>query len=131
MNPSRRSVAKGVAWTLPVLTVAAAAPSVAASSTLPPVTLIGKADKCPGNSDVPGGWPKHGYRLEISGPTEVPVIEYVVLNNGDTPAVVAGPTMIAVNTWEWVLDAESSASKITVKLLGYNQIVVKAKPHCN
>lgn len=39
-NPSRRSVAKGAAWAVPAVAVAATAPSLAASTTCDPVTVM-------------------------------------------------------------------------------------------
>lgn len=128
-NPSRRNVAKGVAWTLPVLTIAAAAPSLAASGSPAPPT--GWADKCPGQSDVPDGWPKHGYRLVMNGVDKTPVIASITQNNGKVPDVVAGPTPLGGGSWEWVLDATSSPSSLIVTLLGYPMVTIPASPHCN
>lgn len=124
----RRTVAKGAAWTLPVIAIAAAAPSVAASSSPEPPT--GFAEKCPGQSDVPGDWPKHGYRLVMNGIDSQPVIAQVTQNNGKTPLVVAGPTPLGGGSWEWVLDADSSPSSLTVTIVGYPTVVVPASPHC-
>lgn len=129
---NRRTLAKGAAWTAPAIMVAAAAPSLAASPTDP--DLSAAADKCPGQSDVPGGWPKHGYRLTITGTPEVPEWVEVVLNNGKPAPVVAGPTPTAPGQWEYVLDAQSSPSTLTVTVKVANRppetLTVKASPHC-
>lgn len=134
VSMSRRQVATGVAWTLPAITIAAAAPSLAASPDDPQV-VAGHADKCPGASDVPGGWPKHGYRLTITGTAEAPYGISVTLNNGKPATVVAGPTPTAPGVWEYVLDAGSSPSSLTV-LVGLangttETLTVKASPHCD
>lgn len=129
---NRRDLAKGAAWTAPAIMVAAAAPSLAASPTDP--ALSAAADKCPGASDVPGGWPKHGYRLTITGTAESPYGISVTLNNGKPATVVAGPTPTAPGVWEYVLDAGSSPSSLTV-LVGLangttETLTAKASPHC-
>lgn len=51
---SRRSLVRGVAWTVPVVAVAAHAPAFAASS--PPIIITGFTDaaKCSGRSGAPG-----------------------------------------------------------------------------
>lgn len=127
----RRSLAKGVAWTLPAITIAAAAPSLAAS----PVTRVtGWAQKCPGASDVPGGWPKHGYvvHLDVTPTPEVVVPITVLLNNGKYGQIVTDATPGGVG-WSFVVDAGSSPSKLTVTVLidGTEHTVhVKAHPHC-
>ena len=125
----RRTVAKGVAWTLPVLTIAAAAPSLAASGS-PTPTPAGWADKCPGASDVPGGWPKQGYRLVLSNVEGTPVIAHIEQGNGKTPDVVQGPTPLGGKTWEWVIDAKSSPSTLIVTLVGHMPATIKTHPHC-
>ena len=129
-HPDRRTLAKGAAWAAPAIMVAAAAPSLAASSD---VHLTARADKCPGASDVPGGWPKHGYRLVITGTADAPLAVTVVLNNGKTATIVAGPTPVAPGEWEYVLDAQSSPSRLTVAVTlatGTQTLSVKASPHC-
>lgn len=50
-QPSRRSIVRGVAWSVPVVSVAATAPVFAASAD--PITGFVEALKCPGNS-TPG-----------------------------------------------------------------------------
>ena len=47
-SPSRRTVVKGAAWTMPAVLVAAPAPVVAAS--VAPLTFSGSACKLPGGS---------------------------------------------------------------------------------
>ena len=111
---NRRNLAKGAAWAAPVLMVAAAAPSVAAS-TPPPTRVTGWAEKCPGASDVPGGWPKHGYRvvLAITPEPSVVVPVEVTLGNGRWARIVTDATRTA-DGWEFVVDAGSSPSTLTV-----------------
>ena len=46
---SRRTVAKGMAWSVPAVAVASAAPVFAASGA-PPTPAVGEACKLPGNS---------------------------------------------------------------------------------
>lgn len=105
---TRRNVTKGAAWAVPALTVAAAAPSLAASNT--GHTVI-SACKYPGNS----GPVKKGYRLVIAGEettvtignaslfsvTEYPGgYEYVFKSNsnsGAEPVVTVNGKIIAVH----------------------------------
>jgi hypothetical protein len=49
---SRRTVARGVAWSAPIAAVGVAAPAFAASKCTPEVTLSPLSCKCPGRSDV-------------------------------------------------------------------------------
>lgn len=58
---SRRTLAKGAAWAVPAVAVAAAAPAYAASEG--PIRLTGKACKLPGNSSPPY---KQGYLYEAT-----------------------------------------------------------------
>ena len=55
LTPSRRTVAKGAAWAVPVVAVASAAPAMAGS--LPPVHI----DFTAGGCKIPGNSMKHGY----------------------------------------------------------------------
>ena len=127
---NRRSLAKGVAWTAPAVMVAAAAPSLAASPTAPKVT--GSAWKCPGASDVPGGWPKHGYLIRLATDAEVVVPVEVTLGNGKHATVLTDATRTA-HGWEFVVDADSSPSTLTVHAVidgATHAVTVKAHPHC-
>lgn len=132
-NLDRRNLAKGAAWAAPVLMVAAAAPMVAAS-TSPPTRVTGWADKCPGASDVPGGWPKHGYRVVLvvtPEPTIVMPIE-VRLGNGKYATVITDAVRTA-DGWEFVVDATSSPSSLTITVdidSTTHTFAVKAHPHC-
>lgn len=128
---NRRNLAKGVAWTAPAIAVAAAAPSLAASSTPPKVT--GFAEKCPGASDVPGGWPRHGYRVVLTTDADVVVPVEVTLGNGKSAAIVSDATPIP-GGFEFVVDAGSSPSTLTVhvSLDGHpTTITLKAYPRCS
>ena len=133
MSVSRRNVTKGAAWAAPVLMVAAAAPMVAAS-TAPPTRVVGWADKCPGASDVPGDWPKHGYRVVLTitpEPTIVVPIQ-VTLGNKKYATIITDPVRTS-DGWEFVVDADSSPSTltITVNIDGTTHtFAVKAHPHC-
>lgn len=72
---SRRSVAKGIAWTAPAITIAATAPALAASGSEAPVLVTGSswADKCQGESQISGGWSKQGYRIRLTvSPADAP-----------------------------------------------------------
>ena len=129
----RRNLAKGAAWAAPVLMVAAAAPSVAAS-TPPPTRVTGFAMKCPGASDVPGGWPKNGYRvvLAITPEPSVVVPVEVTLGNGKWARILGDATRTA-HGWEFVVDAGSSPSTLTVVVAidgTTHTLAVKAHPHC-
>lgn len=122
---SRRTV-----WSAPVIVVAAAAPQVAAS---PQNTVsISNARKCPGNSDVPGGFPKHGYTMEVySSVDQIHVVQVVTGNGKEAEVVLFEP--ISDNRWELVVDAASSPSTIVVTLsvAGVNsQHLVATAPHC-
>lgn len=129
----RRNLAKGVAWTAPAITIAAAAPMVAASPS-PTPTVTGWVEKCPGQSDVPGGWPRHGYRVVLTirpEPSVVVPVE-VRLGNGKHATILGDATRTATG-WEFVVDASSSPSTftVTVSIDGTTHTVaVKAHPHC-
>lgn len=147
---SRRHLAKGAAWPVPAVVIAAAAPSLAASGssspgdggpgTTPPAVVEGLslADKCQGKSQVPGGWPKQGYRLEltvspVTAPT--PTISSITLSNGtpgEVPAVT--PVQLRPGVWEYVVKAASSPSTLTVVYtVGAGPVQtarVHASPHC-
>lgn len=129
----RRTLAKGAAWAAPVLTVAAAAPMVAASHT-PSPTVTGWADKCPGASDVPGQWPKHGYRVVLTVRPEPSVVVpvNVRLGNGKYAKVITD-AIRSGEGWEFVVDANSSPSSMTVTVNIDGSLVtvaIKAHPHC-
>jgi hypothetical protein len=73
---SRRSVAKGLAWSVPAVAIASAAPAIAASGAPPELTFV-SACKYPGNSC--GSRPK-GYSLffRIGNPTGKTIYIYSV-----------------------------------------------------
>lgn len=142
-QPSRRTVATGVAWALPAVGLAAAAPSLAASApgdgpSTPTVdTTTSFAEKCPGESAVPGGWPKQGYRLVLivtPASAPAPLITSVVLGNGKAGEVLPiGPTRLGGGAWEYVVAAQSSPSSLTVTYtIGDRPVLsatVPASPH--
>lgn len=129
----RRALAKGAAWTVPAIAIAASAPALAASTTSA-VKVTGFADKCPGQSDVPGGFPKHGYRVVL---TVLPVassviVGSVVLGNSKTATALTQPVQIGIG-WELVVDAASSPSSLAVfgSVDGEPfECRVRAFPHC-
>ena len=131
----RRTLAKGAAWTLPALAVAAAAPSLDASTTPPEDTCVnGYADKCPGVSDVPGGYPKHGYRVLLTiAPTPSVVVPVEVRQNNGKIAQILTDAVYTGLGWEFIVDAKSSPSKLTVIVNvdgTLHTIAIKASPHC-
>ncbi|KRE35531.1 hypothetical protein ASG73_16495 [Janibacter sp. Soil728] len=151
---SRRHLAKGAAWTIPAVAIAASAPSLAASpsngpgegtpgdgGSQPPVVVEGSsfAEKCQGNAEVPGGWPKQGYRMEltVSSPdAPAPKVLSVVLGNGSTGTVLdVGPVQLRPGVWEYVVQAASSPSSLTITYTigdGTTQsATIPASPHCN
>lgn len=130
---NRRTLAKGAAWTLPAIAVAASAPSLAASPGDPRI-IAGEARKCPGNSDVPGGFPKHGYvvHLTLDPQPEIVVPVSVLLGNGKYATVVTDATREGTG-WSFVVDAGSSPSQLSVTVLADGVELtasVKASPHC-
>lgn len=150
-NLTRRSMAKGVAWALPAVSIAASAPSLAASDSssipgggdggdpAPPVVdeATSFAEKCQGQSQVPGGWPKQGYRLVLttSADAPAPIISSVVLGNGKEAEVLPiGPTAIGPGAWEYVIKAKSSPSSLTVVYTinggSTRTATISASPHC-
>lgn len=82
---NRRNFAKGAAWTVPAISIAAAAPMIAASTGFP-TRVTGWACKMPGNS----GAIKHGYRvvLTITPEPQTVVPVQVVLGNGRYAQIV-------------------------------------------
>lgn len=145
---SRRHLAKGAAWTLPAVAIAAAAPSLAASGNgspgdddpQPPVVVQASsfAQKCQGQAEVPGGWPKQGYRmvLTVSSPdAPAPQVTSVVLGNGSTATVLdIAPVQLSPGVWEYVVKAASSPSSLTITYtIGdgtTRTATIPASPHC-
>ena len=144
---SRRTLAKGVAWTAPAITIATAAPSLAASSSQvdpedPGVPTIAEgssfAEKCQGNSQVPGDWPKQGYRVQLTvtpATAPSPTLQTVTLGNGKSGTIIAGPTSLGEGLWEYVVDASSSPSSLILTYTfapdGATQTAtIPARPNC-
>lgn len=85
---SRRTVAKAMAWSVPVIAVAAAAPIAAASEAL--LTSTGEGCKLPGNSNGPERYKGYVFGLRAANPTNVTAIVTIVsatLDGGDLGAV--------------------------------------------
>lgn len=145
---SRRHLAKGAAWSLPAVAIAAAAPSLAASEAgsrgsgdpQPPVVIQASsfAQKCQGQAEVPGGWPKQGYRmvLTVSSPdAAAPQVISVVLGNNKPGTVLdIAPVQLSPGVWEYVVKAASSPSSLTITYtIGDGTIrtaTISASPHC-
>jgi hypothetical protein len=53
---TRRTVARGVAWSAPVAAVGVATPAFAVSPCTPTLTLSGDSCKCPGQSEIDQPW---------------------------------------------------------------------------
>ncbi len=63
---SRRTVAKAMAWTVPVIAVAATVPQAAASAPPPPFFDFGNGKKNPGNSCTNACIPKQSYGVPVT-----------------------------------------------------------------
>lgn len=129
----RRTLAKGVAWMAPAISIAAAAPSLAASTSAEH-KVAGFGDKCPGQSNVPHGFPKHGYRLvlTISPKPSIVVPVSVLQGNSKYATIVTDATFNGVG-WEFIVDAKSSPSKVTVTVLVddvEHTVDIDTRPHC-
>lgn len=126
---SRRTIAKGAVWAVPTLLVGGAAPAFAAS---PPPYLTSVACKAPGESDVPGGYPKHGYLYTIT--TRSALVTITVLSvavNGVN--VVWSIRTVGPNKSLILVDANSSPSSFVMTMLVNGVRVVEtvsASPHC-
>ena len=89
-RPSRRTIAAGAAWAVPVVVVGAAAPFAAASTNNPPVFELDPEASCkyPGNS-----FPQfnHGYNLvfNVTAPTTgVLCINEILVPNGTAEIIL-------------------------------------------
>lgn len=81
----RRTVAKGMAWSVPAVVVATAAPAFAASGN-PPDTLVGAACKLPGNSAASCAEVFAG--LPGLDPAKAFAIPLLITNNTNKPIVL-------------------------------------------
>jgi hypothetical protein len=91
---TRRTLAKGVAWSVPAVAVAAAAPALAASGG-PPDLAVGTACKLPGNSaqscaDVFAGLPG----LDPNKAFAIPVL----ITNNTTKPIVLKPSVTIISS---------------------------------
>ena len=116
---SRRSVAKGLAWSVPAVAVASAAPAFAASGA-PPVLTFQSACKYPGNScssrpkgyslyfriDNPTGKTIYIYTVTITSVTGTP-LTFAFSVPGLPVAVPAGGSVVA----EFVASSGNSAQQ--------------------
>lgn len=139
---SRRTLAKGVAWTAPAIAVAAAAPSLAASSsTVDPPTVDesrSHGTRCQGSSQEPSGYNK-GYRVFLAvepADAPAPVLVSVVNGSGKTQTIVGGPLPVAgrAGVYEYVVEGDSSATWVDVTYtIGESTVMparVQTSPHC-
>lgn len=138
-TPSRRRLAKGIAWTAPAITIAATAPALAASGSEAPVLVTGSswADKCQGESQISGGWSKQGYRIRLTvSPADAPAPQLLsaVAHNGDTARIIAGPVAAEPGVWEYLVDTGSNTSSVNLTYSFDGGETLHAKipthPHC-
>jgi hypothetical protein len=90
--PSRRSVVKGAAWTMPAIIVAAPAPTIAASAG--PLTFTGAACKLPGSSS--DAYKGYVFELVATNPGGSGSINTVTVITGVTVNGVIEPTFAVV-----------------------------------
>ena len=88
---SRRTLAKGAAWSVPAVALASAAPALASSIQTPPTVTVGDACKYPGNSC--DGY-KKAYRvyMSICNPSPVDIWIYEIASS------IEGTTLEFLNT---------------------------------
>ena len=138
MTATRRTIVKGAAWAVPVLAVAPAAPAMAASPA-PEPACTWEGAKCPGSSDTPKGWPKHGYLLIADCATwdvYLPALTYAGGNGKPLPVAVdeQGRAMhgATVDGRRYVvLDGRSSPETVRVyDATGTKIATVHTRPHC-
>lgn len=103
---SRRTVVVGTAWAVPAIIVAGPAPHAAATP-LPPVTIGGNAEKCPGEG-TGNPYPKGiRFHLFITNPNAVNVtvtIDSLSTVKGGTATNIAGGTITATpGTHEYIV----------------------------
>src|SRR5688572_29327601 len=80
-NPTRRTVAKGMAWSVPVVIGVSAAPAYGTVSPGPVyIDSIGESCKFPGQS-VPGK--EYGYKMLIAWVNNTDEVQTVVINSFD------------------------------------------------
>ena len=137
---SRRSVAKGIAWTAPAITIAATAPSLAASESEIPSIDEGRSHgtRCQGSSQEPAGYNK-GYRVFLAvepATAPAPVLVSVVNGSGETQTVVAGPVAVSgkPGVYEYVVEGGSSATWLDITYtIGDGPVTaarIQTSPHC-
>lgn len=137
---SRRSLAKGVAWAAPAVTIAAAAPSLAASVGEPPTVDEGRSHgtRCQGSSQEPAGYNK-GYRVFLAvepATAPAPVLVSVVNGSGETQTIVSGPVAVSgkPGVYEYVVEGGSSSTWLDVTYtIGGGPVSpgrIQTRPHC-
>ncbi|QBF46675.1 hypothetical protein [Janibacter limosus] len=128
-NVSRRHLAKGPAWAIPAVDIAASASSLSASEADSPgnreqqpivVQPLSFAQKIQGAVAVPSGWPKEGYRLVLTvSPADAPAprVTSVSLEDGIPSTVLdVGPVPLRPGVWEYVFQTASSPAPDTVNV---------------
>ena len=138
-TPSRRRLAKGIAWTAPAITIAAAAPSLAASETEIPSIDEGRSHgtRCQGASQEPAGY-NRGYRIFLAvEPVDAPapILVSAVNGSGDVQNVVRGPLPTDVpGVYEYVVEGDSSSTWLDISYRFGDGPVQTARiqtaPHC-
>ncbi|HQY97778.1 MAG TPA: hypothetical protein PLU83_12375, partial [Phycicoccus sp.] len=114
---TRRTIAKGVAWTAPAIVFAPAARAYTTSA--PEVDLTGRALKLQGNKCGNQGYYQQGYRYYVTatnGPVKDACLEIVSVTVGDNTALGADVTI-------WTTSNTKSGGCCT---LGANSILVPA-----
>ena len=136
-NLSRRNLTKGAAWAVPGLTIAAAAPSLAASDSGSVNPGLSHGTRCQGAAEEGEGYNK-GYRIFLAvepAGAPAPVLVSASNENGDQ-TVVAGPLAVEGNpgVYEYVVEGDASANFLTINYTigdGPLQTVsIPTSPHC-
>lgn len=112
----RRTIARGVAWTIPLVAVAVAAPAFAASRP-PGATDPGTSCKCPGNGSP------YTYHLDLAFTTGTTDNWTITLTNvtlaGElppTPVLYSGSFIGGAGTIPFKFSGSKSAAKYTVTI---------------
>ena len=139
---SRRTVAKGAAWAVPAITIAAAAPALAASeSTVPPLPPAVDGDlshgsRCQGNNEISEG---KGYRVFLAvQPVDAlaPTLNSAVNGSGDVQTYSAGPTPVPgkPGVHEYLVLGESSSNWLTLNYTFAGgepqEVEISTRPQC-
>ena len=135
---SRRTLAKGAAWAVPAVTIAAAAPMVSASPPLPPcVTFAFTGDACRRSNEAIY---KFGFCITNGCRTGSFEIEVTRLVNGsnkpltpDTAVLPASDTLdpgeqLCVSTTVWRANSQANTVTVFGKVNGGSEVVLFEVP---